>query len=139
MGKTDLEVLAAAKEGQERMSRSASTVGKRSRAAEGSAGLLGFACAHCGLFVPARAHGTSHRNHCPDCLWSLHVDVRPGDRAHLCRSPMEPVALWVLPNGERRVIHRCTGCGTLRANRVAGDDAEGALEMLAGKVVEVRA
>jgi len=47
---------------------------------------------------------------------------------------MEPVALWALPNGERRVIHRCTGCGILRANRLAGDDEEEALEMLAGRV-----
>jgi len=60
------------------------------------------------------------------------VDVHPGDRAHLCRSPMEPVALWSLRDGELRIIHRCTRCGTLKANRVAGDDAGEALELAAG-------
>jgi hypothetical protein len=30
-------------------------------------------------------------------------------------------------DGEWAIIHRCTGCGTLRTNRVAGDDRELAL------------
>ena len=56
--------------------------------------------------VPARrAHrraGTQHRNHCPACLWSRHVDDRPGDRAMLddCGSGMEPIAITVRGKGE---------------------------------------
>lgn len=43
-----------------------------------------FACKVCGrLVVPAGA-GSSHRNHCPNCLSSLHVDVEPGDRSSGC-------------------------------------------------------
>ena len=37
----------------------------------------GFFCAHCGKWVPPL--GYSSRNHCPFCLWSLHVDINPGD------------------------------------------------------------
>jgi hypothetical protein len=37
---------------------------------------------------------------------------------------MEPIALWVADSGELRVIHRCTGCGMLKPNRLAGDDSE---------------
>ena len=33
----------------------------------------GFTCAHCGREVEAL--GYTSRNHCPFCLWSLHVDV----------------------------------------------------------------
>jgi DNA-directed RNA polymerase subunit RPC12/RpoP len=118
------------------MSRSEGTVGPtraHDETGEGHSSTLGFICANCGLIVSARSYGTSHRNHCPHCLWSLHVDVRPGDRAHLCRAPMEPVAIWALQNGERRIIHRCTRCSVLKANRAAGDDSEEALEGLAAK------
>jgi len=102
------------------------------------AAIEGFECLHCGLIVPTYAEGTRHRNHCPHCLWSRHVDVRPGDRSHICRAPMEPITLWVLPNGEARIIHRCTRCGTLKANRVAGDDGEGVLATLAARLTTGR-
>lgn len=35
---------------------------------------------------------------------------------------MEPIAVWTRPDGEWSVIHRCKRCGTLRANRIGGDD-----------------
>jgi hypothetical protein len=40
-----------------------------------------FRCGHCGVEVSLDAPGTSHRNHCPSCLWSRHLDRNvPGDR-----------------------------------------------------------
>ena len=81
-----------------------------------------FRCHHCHLDVPADAPGTQHRNHCPFCLWSRHVDVAPGDRASDCLASMEPIAIAVRKDGEWRLIHRCHGCGTLSSNRTAGDD-----------------
>ncbi|MET1001543.1 MAG: RNHCP domain-containing protein, partial [Acidimicrobiia bacterium] len=47
-----------------------------------------FRCRRCGLDVSYDAPGTAHRNHCPNCLWSRHVDDRPGDRAAECGSAM---------------------------------------------------
>jgi hypothetical protein len=44
---------------------------------------------------------------------------------------MEPVAIWVKRNGEWAIVHRCQGCGELRANRLAGDDNQIALISLA--------
>lgn len=35
---------------------------------------------------------------------------------------MEPISIEVRRDGEWAVIHRCTGCGVLRTNRIAGDD-----------------
>jgi len=86
---------------------------------------LSFRCAHCRLDVPTDAPGTQHRNHCPSCLWSRHVDARPGDRAMSddCGSVMEPIAISVRGKGEWVLIHRCTGCGELKSNRAAGDDS----------------
>lgn len=75
--------------------------------------------------------GTRHRNHCPFCLWSRHVDQQPGDRASGCRAAMEPIGIDVRNDGEWAIIHRCTGCNTLRTNRIAGDDQELSLLQLA--------
>jgi hypothetical protein len=81
-----------------------------------------FRCVHCHADVPGDAPGTQHRNHCPACLWSRHVDDLPGDRAADCGSSMEPIAITVRGAGEWVLIHRCAGCGVLHANRSAADD-----------------
>jgi hypothetical protein len=43
---------------------------------------------------------------------------------------MRPVAVEVREGGEWAILHRCTGCSDLRANRIAGDDRELALLQL---------
>lgn len=93
-----------------------------------------FRCRHCGLDVSFDAPGTRHRNHCPGCLWSLHVDADvPGDRkaADDCGSAMEPIAVTVRGSGEWVLVHRCSGCGEVHLNRSAGDDNPLALVRLA--------
>jgi len=90
---------------------------------EGRHGSTSFRCRHCGLDVSTHAPGTAHRNHCPNCLWSRHLDDdRPGDRDADCGSSMEPIAISVRGSGEWVIIHRCTRCDVLSANRIAGDD-----------------
>jgi hypothetical protein len=90
-----------------------------------------FSCSHCHEIATGDAPGTQHRNHCPKCLWSLHVDMQPGDRRSNCRGEMEPIAVWVKANGEWSLLHRCRNCGTVRANRIGGDDNELLLMSLA--------
>ena len=92
-----------------------------------------FVCRHCRRGVNAESYGTRHRNHCPHCLWSLHLDNSPGDRSSACDGEMEPIGIWVRPDGEWAVIHRCRSCGTLRTNRVAGDDSPWAMMSLAAR------
>lgn len=92
-----------------------------------------FVCERCRQTVPGAAAGTAHRNHCPWCLWSLHVDLRPGDRRCGCRALMAPIAIWVQRDGEWAIVHRCDRCGAIRANRIAGDDSELALISLAAR------
>ena len=89
-----------------------------------TAGLPGtaFLCTHCDRAIPGTAPGTVHRNHCPHCLWSLHVDLATGDRRSACRGPMEPIAIGIRPDGEWSILHRCQRCGLIRTNRIAGDD-----------------
>ena len=88
-----------------------------------STGPDSFRCRRCRLDVPVSAPGTKHRNHCPTCLWSLHVDDDlPGDRDADCAGSMEPIAVTVGDDGEWSLVHRCGGCAAVRVNRIAGDD-----------------
>ncbi len=80
----------------------------------------GFICTHCGQTVPPL--GYSSRNHCPHCLWSLHVDENPGDRAADCRGAMEPISAQPDPRRGMILTHRCTRCGALRRCKAAADD-----------------
>lgn len=92
-----------------------------------------FICSHCGSSVKADfAVGTKNRNHCPKCLYSLHVDNVPGDRIAGCEGNMEPIGLTFKEEGldkygkkvqgELMLIHKCTKCGKVNINRIAGDD-----------------
>lgn len=76
----------------------------------------------CGRLVVPNGAGSDHRNHCPYCLTSMHLDIEPGDREADCGGAMEPVAVWVRKNGEWAIIHRCKICGALSSNRIAADD-----------------
>jgi hypothetical protein len=101
-----------------------------------------FRCTNCALLIAAdRAFsGVNNRNHCPNCLWSKHVDLeKPGDRKAGCRSRMQPIGLTVKKTGKKygsactgelMLVHRCTGCGKISINRIASDDATGALIQL---------
>ena len=84
--------------------------------------LRGFNCLKCGSLVPFKAMGTKNRNHCPKCLWSVHVDILPGDRGSDCNGLMEPVGKIYKEDGEEVLIHKCQKCGLIRKNRIAGDD-----------------
>lgn len=81
-----------------------------------------FRCVKCKQQVDTLSFGTTQRNHCPQCLWSRHVDNFPGDRKSACGGPMEPLAVFVAQGGEWMLIHRCKSCGLLHENRIAGDD-----------------
>ncbi len=93
---------------------------KLSRAAR--QGEESFKCVHCKAFIGPTVSGGKHRNHCPHCLYSRHVDETIGDRASTCRASMAPVARFERPNGEPVMVHRCLGCGFERHNRLAADD-----------------
>lgn len=82
----------------------------------------GFTCKVCGRPVVSQGAGSGHRNHCPNCLSSLHLDNEPGDRAANCGGIMEAVGVWVRKGGEWAIIHRCKRCGHFSSNRSAADD-----------------
>ena len=78
-----------------------------------------FTCANCGKEVLPM--GTSSRNHCPFCLWSLHVDINPGDRANECGGKLRPIRSEPDPKRGFIIIHKCEKCGEIRRNKAAHD------------------
>lgn len=99
------------------------TYNHRSRHARFAGRTDEFRCRHCRMFVGVLPSGGRHRNHCPRCLYSRHVDGRtPGDRAADCGGSMAPEATFLRRNGEHVLVHRCLDCGFERANRIAADD-----------------
>ena len=92
-----------------------------------------FRCVRCKQAVDMLSFGTTQRNHCPQCLWSRHVDNFPGDRKASCGSPMEPLAVFLGNGGEWMLIHRCKGCNLLHENRIAGDDSVMVLMAIAAR------
>jgi hypothetical protein len=82
-----------------------------------------FRCGKCRVFVGQTVSGGKHRNHCPFCLASRHVDLRrPGDRECPCRALMPAIGVAFRADGEQMLVHRCNGCGIERQNRIAADD-----------------
>lgn len=80
-----------------------------------------FVCAHCGLEVLPLSNG-SVRNHCPECLHSLHLDIFPGDRASDCGGLLVPVSVEQHPKKGWMIVHRCAKCGHTGRNKAALDD-----------------
>ena len=80
----------------------------------------GFVCENCGREVTPL--GYSSRNHCPFCLWSLHLDENPGDRAADCGGKMRPVSAEPSAKKGYVITHKCEKCGAVRRCRAASDD-----------------
>lgn len=82
-----------------------------------------FRCRHCKVLVGPTVSGGRNRNHCPQCLYSRHVDGKtPGDRASDCGGSMAPIAAFQRDKGEHVIVHKCLSCGLERHNRIAADD-----------------
>jgi hypothetical protein len=80
-----------------------------------------FQCGKCGMQVPAQQG--SCRNHCTQCLYSMHVDAKyPGDRASDCHGLMKPIS--VTQSGKKGwiLLHECEKCGVIIRNKMADDD-----------------
>ncbi len=64
-----------------------------------------FTCLNCSQKVK----GNGYTDHCPECLYSLHVDINPGDREADCKKLMEPIKAE-LKKGKTVITYRCQ-CG----------------------------
>jgi hypothetical protein len=91
-----------------------------------------FICGHCGH----TAKGDGYTNHCPECLWSKHVDVGPGDRRHKCGGMMQPIGL-VKNRKDLALLHQCLKCGIQKKNRASKNDNSGLLALFSANPIKI--
>lgn len=77
-----------------------------------------FTCFNCG----EKVSGTGYTNHCPKCLFGMHVDKDvPGDRKSTCRGVMKPIEVS-MKGQEYVIIHKCNKCGKITRNKASEKD-----------------
>lgn len=79
----------------------------------------GFICVVCGREVLPL--GYTARDHCPFCLYSLHVDNNPGDRKNICQGKLKPIDVEKFKD-TYKIIYQCEKCGEIHKNIIAKDD-----------------
>lgn len=76
-----------------------------------------FYCSRCQTYVK----GNGYTDHCPNCLWSKHVDKDPGDRQARCGGLMEPIGLE--SKSDHYIIHyQCLDCNYHHRVKSSPDD-----------------
>jgi hypothetical protein len=80
----------------------------------------GFICINCEKEVEPL--GYTSRNHCPHCLYSLHLDIMPGDRQNDCNGVLKPIQTELNPKKGFVILFRCEKCGAELRNKAAQDD-----------------
>ena len=78
-----------------------------------------FLCENCKKFVNKLNY--TARDHCPNCLYSKHVDIMPGDRNNNCLGMMKPIGIEKYKN-TYKIIYKCLKCNQIHKNIMADDD-----------------
>lgn len=81
-----------------------------------------FTCKNCGTSVK----GTGYTDHCPNCLWSKHVDINPGDRFSTCLGMMKPMKI-VGKTNHYSVLNVCQKCKYEKKNKLSTEDSDDAV------------
>lgn len=78
-----------------------------------------FICENCSEKV--NPLGYTSRDHCPNCLYSKHVDIMPGDRSNSCLGLLKPISIEKFKN-TFKIIYKCEKCHQIHKNIMAKDD-----------------
>ena len=79
-----------------------------------------FTCYNCGKEVEPLNY--TARDHCPNCLHSLHLDINPGDRASNCKGHLIPTGIEKNKKRGYKILYKCDKCGIETKNIMAIDD-----------------
>ena len=79
-----------------------------------------FICINCGKKVEKLKY--TSRDHCNECLYSIHVDIFPGDRKNECWGTLVPINIIETSKKGKVIIYKCSKCGSQVRNIVAQDD-----------------
>lgn len=80
-----------------------------------------FICLNCSKKVEKLVY--SSRDHCNHCLYSIHVDITPGDRANDCKGILIPQNVEISSKKGEVIVYKCSKCGKIIKNIVAKDDS----------------
>ena len=78
-----------------------------------------FICKNCKNLVKKLEY--SARDPCPNCLYSMHVDINPGDRLNTCMGLLKPIGIEKYRD-TYKIIYKCLKCGEIHKNIMANDD-----------------
>lgn len=78
-----------------------------------------FTCDNCHIKVNKLKY--TARDHCPNCLYSKHIDNMPGDRSNNCHGLMIPIGIEKYKN-TYKIIYKCNKCHQIHKNIMASDD-----------------
>lgn len=78
-----------------------------------------FTCISCGKEVTPLGYTT--RDHCPYCLYSIHIDIMPGDRANTCKGCLKPIGIEKFKD-TYKIVYKCEKCHEKHKNIMATDD-----------------
>lgn len=79
-----------------------------------------FICINCGKRIEKLKY--TSRDHCNHCLFSLHVDITPGDRENDCKGLLIPINVELNSKKGEVIVYKCQKCGAIIKNIVAKDD-----------------
>lgn len=78
-----------------------------------------FICLNCGKKVEKLNY--TARDHCPYCLYSIHIDINPGDRLNTCLGLLKPIGIEKFKD-TYKIIYKCEKCHEFHKNIQACDD-----------------
>jgi len=90
-----------------------------------------FTCDNCQFDVKKLNY--TARDHCPNCLYSKHVDINPGDRKNNCHGLMKPIAIEKYKDSYK-IVYKCLKCHQLHKNKVAIDDNMNLIILLSNNI-----
>jgi len=79
-----------------------------------------FNCLVCGSHVLPL--GYTARDHCPNCLSSIHIDNNPGDRSCTCKGVLKPIGIEKGKKDILKIVYKCNKCSVIKRNKAAHDD-----------------
>jgi len=89
-----------------------------------------FICENCDTKVSKLKY--SARDHCPNCLYSKHVDINPGDRNNNCKGLLVPLDIERFKS-TYKIVYKCEKCHKIHKNIMADDDNMEEIIMLSTK------
>ena len=78
-----------------------------------------FQCLNCHTLV--KPLGYTARDHCPNCLYSIHIDNNPGDRLCDCLGMLKPIGIEKHKD-TYKIVYKCIKCNVIKKNIMASDD-----------------